>query len=493
MKYNTLFIFSILVFSTTANALVSLSLSENEVALGRAVQLTVQSDKEINPYNLSTEISKKAKIRGQSSSTNIQITNNSRTNLYSLSFTIFPLSEGVVTFGPFDINQEQTNSVTLTVLPPQQITGTENNSQTQEQNNLTEPVKNILFNATLNPQKIYEGQTAIYKTSLFDPLQIYNINVRPPVSPYFTLSKLNQDIVSQEKINNQIGRLYQSYFALTPNVAGKYNINPSELSGDIPQKTKTTLPNNIDSFFDIAFNDRFLISPFQEQTPVYFQSNNIEIEVKEKPKNWTGWWLPSTNATLTQEFKIPEKLHLGEAIERKIILKVTGIDPSKLPQISHPFSEDYTFLNNPETRYFLFENENIVAVETQDFVIIPQKEGLIQLPDVSLKYFNTETEKEEFVTVKGKEISVLPAIITPAIQEETTTPPPLQKEEKKPLKTNRSFLTTLLISGFSILLLSGIFLLLKFKKKKRFSPIENIDEEDKHKKNKKPLPDLYPF
>ena len=151
---HTAFLFlSLLLISSSANALVSLSLSEDKVPLGTAVQLTIQSDKEINPYTLSSEISKKAKIRGQSSSTNIQITNNSKTSLYSLSFTIFPLSEGETVFGPFNVNQEQTNSVTLTVLPPQQIANNSLETKNKQDSNSTLASKFIFQAENPHPDK----------------------------------------------------------------------------------------------------------------------------------------------------------------------------------------------------------------------------------------------------------------------------------------------------------------------------------------------------
>ena len=491
---HTAFLFlSLLLISSSANALVSLSLSEDKVPLGTAVQLTIQSDKEINPYTLSSEISKKAKIRGQSSSTNIQITNNSKTSLYSLSFTIFPLSEGETVFGPFDVNQEQTNSVTLTVLPPQQIANNSLEIKNKQDSNSTLASK-FIFQAEVNPKTIYEGQTGIYKLKFFDPVHIYNINIQPPKSHLFSFSKLNQDTVKQEKIDEKIGRLYQSYFSFTPLKTGRYQIAPAEFSGAVPSKNNK---NDINSFFDISFNDRFLISPFQSETPVYFQSNPIEIEVKEKPSDWTGWWLPSTNVSLEQEFKIPDQIHLGEAIERRIILKASQIESSKLPTLSHPGSSEYTFFANPEKRFTTFENEEIVGVEMQEFLIIPQTEGVIKIPPLSIKYFNTITEEEQTITLEGKEITVLPALLNKANIKEETPPPPQIKEpaQEKPLKAKNNPFLFVYLSGLAVfgLLIMGLFLILRHKKKKRFSPIENMQEEDLSPKKKKPLPDLYPF
>ncbi|MBO7244126.1 MAG: BatD family protein [Alphaproteobacteria bacterium] len=497
MKKTVFLFFSFLMISTAANALVSLELSETQVPLGKAVQLTIQSDKEINPYSLSNEIAKKAKIRGQSSATNIQITNNSQSTLHTLSFTIFPLAEGETIFGPFDINQEKTNSVTLTVLPPEQLQqNTQEITKTNQNIQSTQSITSqLLFQAEANPKKIYEGQTGIYKLKLFDPINLYNINIQPPKNYHFIFSKLNHDTLKQEKINEKIGRLYQSYYTFTPVSAGKFQINSAEVSGNLPSKGNA---KDIHSFFDMAFNDRFLISPFQNEIPVYYQSNPLEIEVKEKPKDWTGWWLPSINVSLTQEFKIPDKIHLGEAIERKITLKAIGIEPSKLPTLTHAASEDYSFFANPEQRYFLFENEEIIGVETQEFLIIPQKEGIIKLPPLKIKYFNTETEEEKIIQVEGKEITVLPALLTSNSVKEETPPSPTQKEpikkEKPTLKksTDSPLLWITIICGV-ILLTILMALLLKYKKKKNFSPIENIETEVKEKKKKKPLPDLYPF
>ena len=188
---------------------------------------------------------------------------------------------------------------------------------------------------------------------------------------------------------------------------------------------------------------------------------------------------------------------MGEAIERRIILKASQIESSKLPTLSHPGSSEYTFFANPEKRFTTFENEEIVGVEMQEFLIIPQTEGVIKIPPLSIKYFNTITEEEKTITLEGKEITVLPALLNKANIKEETPPPPQIKEpaQEKPLKTKNNPFLFVYLSGLAVfgLLIMGLFLILRHKKKKRFSPIENMQEEDLSPKKKKPLPDLYPF
>ena len=91
------------------------------------------------------------------------------------------------------------------MLPPEQlqqntqeITKTNQNIQSTQSS-----TSQLLFQAEANPKKIYEGQTGIYKLKLFDPINLYNINIQPPKNYHFIFSKLNHDTLKQEKINEK--------------------------------------------------------------------------------------------------------------------------------------------------------------------------------------------------------------------------------------------------------------------------------------------------
>ena len=292
----------------------------------------------------------------------------------------------------------------------------------------------------------------------------------------------------------------KSFFSFSPTTSGSITLSPAELSADIPDNS-TPKPVGYDSFFDTSFNDRFFISPFQKQIPIYFQSNPVTIQVKPKPNNWQGWWLPAIKAELTEEFSAPEPLRIGDAIERKITLTVTGTEPDKLPLIEHPQSQKYTLFNNPENRYSFFENNQITSVEVKQILIIPQAEGELTLPPITVKYFDTVAEEEKITSTQGKTFQVLPPLQTPVSGTNLEETPPIQPIENTPIqkkeqkKQHPLIGSVFLYLGALIILISStiIGLLLRRKRKKQFTSIESSEETPKIKKKKKPLPDLYPF
>ena len=480
--------FSLCLYASTAFSKVQMSLSQNEIAFGDTVSLIFESDEDLKTTPNLESIEKDFKILGKSQSSNVSIINGSMTKKNQISYTLYPYQKGEFKIGPIEFDSQKFDSLFLKVV----------DAPTQKNEPTTQTLPSVEFETKVSPKQIYEGQVALYQAKITDENALYDASLKVPFSNKFNFTPLESDKVYQTIKDGKKYRVLERFFIFTPTNSGTFNIPPAQLSGSIPDLTKKRRPDIMGDFFNFPF-DFHLGGNMMK--PVYFNSNENTIEVLSKPTNWQGWWFPSNKAELLEEYIMPEKIYLGDVIERKITLTATNIENAKLPLLEHPKQEDISIYANQEERFSEFKNNEIVSVENRTFVISFQKEGKQTIPAFTVKYFNADTKSEETLTLPEKEVEVYTNSKVQALaptKESTPTPPNNRSNEI--VSTDNSQTNSIsktigywIIGIFSFLTILGVFL--AFKKKKKPLKIEQFGESKKNshkKKRKKPLPDLYP-
>lgn len=473
-----------LLLSTNAFAKVSASFSQNEIAYGEPVMLTFESDTDIQGLPDLTNIEQYFKIQGKSQSSNISVVNGVMTKKNQISYQLFPLKKGDISIGPFTLNGETIAPLTL------KITDKPITNDTPD----TPALPNIIFKTKILTPEIYEGEVAIYQASVIGGNLLRDAQISIPKISDLSVLTLDADKISQTIQNDVPVQNFERSFLLTPQKTGIIHIPEAQLSGAIFDPTKKRQPEFMGDFFEFPFD--FNITS-RMMKPVYFQSNATELTVQKKPNDYQGWWFPTKQALLTEEYIIPNNVKVGDVIERKITLKAINVQDVKLPLIEHREQDGFSLFSNQEERFSDFQNNELISIENRTFILSPQKEGKLIIPAVEIKYFNTQTKKEDIISVPEKEILVAPApyvsiqntINKSELESQNNTPPPPP--------TKKEFNTTILLicgSIFSIIL-SVILLIfvLKFRKKapEKITLIEEIKKPTSKRKKKKPLPDLY--
>ena len=109
---------------------------------------------------------------------------------------------------------------------------------------------------------------------------------------------------------------------------------------------------------------------------------------KPSPKNFTGGiGLFALNHKVDSD-----SLRLNEGFVYKVHVKGTGnFGLFTLPKIT--FSDELEIFP-PENKFEKdsFQNE-ISGIQTWEYILIPRKSGIINIPSIEMSYFNTETEK----------------------------------------------------------------------------------------------------
>ncbi len=365
-------------YTWAANAIATVSTTE--VALDEPFQLKIQIDESLSNSDLNISALDKDFLYGRPSVSNsTSIINGKATRDTSWVLTLIAKKEGTFTIPAFDLKGSKTDPIEIRV------------SASAEQKAKDQ---NIQVKGNLNTDEGYIGESFIYSLTLMIGTRVDNSNLLPPQGEGLTIEQLGEDVRSENIINGRRYIVINRQYSVTPTQSGELTIEGGVLTGT---ELKTNRWNNV------------LGVPFEQASPP------LSLHIKPKPENYQGLWLPTPSLKLSQRFEnesieVNQSLKVGEPINRELTLSIKNIAQSAMPDLNITYP-DTVRVYSDKPIYSMDGSNRIMTVKQ---VIIPREAGKIELPPVSIKWFNTQTEQEEVSSLDGITLDVK--------AEETSTP-----------------------------------------------------------------------
>ncbi len=463
MKYIILLI--VLVYSTVVQAAVTIQFKPNPVVKGEAVEMILSSDHPFDGVPNLDILKKNFLIGGQQQRQSSQWINGKGSTSYELSYTLFPYDAGTITVQGLRVGNETVPAAVLTV----------NSNSGGLQND------QIKLTAQCSKKAVYPGQKMLCEVWLFDSQGISDGEISPTETDLGAWEQVSAPIPDGKTDNVQ---RYKTIYSFIPKESGELTIPPFVFQGEVlfDSRPKSRYNSIVDM---IAFSFSSMVP-----RPVVIQSEPIRIKVKEKPQNYQGWWLPSTDVTLSENYEMPDTVMVGDPIQRTITLTAKDVSANEMPVPSASNTKNLKAYSNLEQRQDVGDSGRVQV----ELTFVPTQAGAISLPAISVPWFNVNTEKVQYATLPEKEIMVVEGNELAPVQQEAA---PVQKKlpSKKIEKKSSSIPTavngTISLSWtliFVIVLLAFLvgalitFVVLKIR-----------HHMAKKQEKKKPLPDLYPF
>ena len=456
------FLFCIL-FSINALAKIDVAFVPANIKQGDTVELVFSSETPFQHIPNLDILKQDFVIGGQQRRQSAQWVNGKGQTSYQLVYTLFPNKSGTITVQGLKIGSENLPDLTLNI----------------QADAAYETQGDIALSIQCPNDSVYPAQKMLCRVYLDDNLGLVDGELQAPQTSAGTWEEIQPLTPLKQQPNG--GLRYQSVFAFTPTISGQLEISPFSFYGQARLKTRPSAQysNIID----------FMFMGLQQSTatkPVNAQSKPITLTVKEKPANYQGWWLPSTQVTLKESLDLPENIHSGEPIVRTLTLVAQGVSAAAMPVPSAPQTPGLKVYANPEKRQDLPTGGEVSVTLT----FVPTQAGRITLPPIQVTWFNTLTEKIEQASVPAHNLIVLgdttpvqtadnKVAVKPAVS-------PTQPEGNSVAAETTPSVSWLLLGisigvAFCLGLLVALFIL------KRQNRNQNSS------KKKKPLPDLYPF
>lgn len=239
--------------------------------------------------------------------------------------------------------------------------------------------KIAFIESTVDSDSVFLQQPLTYIVRLYLAADLNKGNLVPPQMENADIRQIGSDEESSEMINGRRYKIYQRTFQITPNKSGTFKIKGARFDGEV-----------------YAEGQRSIFSSFSNTQPVSTLGETIELTVKPIPANWQGAWLPSELVTLSQTLS-PETdtIEVGEPLTIRYQLTAVGVKPEQLPEISPAFPDSVrVYPDNDETDQYV-RNGVTIAQKTVSFAVVPNQPGSLQLPSVSVPWFNTKRDQAD--------------------------------------------------------------------------------------------------
>ncbi len=377
---------STLIFSHLSFALDSLSatVDKNPAMLNESIVLTVIADDSIDRDELDTSPLLKDFIVGRtsiSSQTSFINFKASRTTQWKI--VLIPTKTGKITIPAFSIDNIKSNEIILNVI--------------DEQSTQTNKQKDIFITSELSSKNVYVQQILTLTVKLHIGVQLQRGSLTEPNLVSANIEQIGKDQETDDIINGKRYRIIERTYAITPQQSGQFTLVAPMFSGEVMLQSQR--------------RSNFL--SFNETKPVSILGEKLELTINPIPDSYpnnSSSWLPSELLTLHQEWQpTPKKFMVGEPITRTITLTAVGLSKEQLPKIEMSVPAGLKVYPDQAQLHTNLTKERLISQKIQNFALVASKAGQFTLPEISITWWNTVTNRYQQATLPSQTITIMPS------------------------------------------------------------------------------------
>ena len=196
----------------------------------------------------------------------------------------------------------------------------------------------------------------------------------------------------QTKINNRPGAVVETRYAVFPQQSGELII-PSML-------------------YQVSINtgqrdmwDRFYGN--NQNNILRLRTEEQRINVLPAPAAAAGDWLPAQNLSLSEHWSASiDSLKVGEPVTRSITIKAEGLTAGQINPLQLAPVEGLTFYNDQAQTDDQKSTTGVLGSRIETIAIVPTKAGKFTLPEVSINWWDTNSNSVRTATLPAVSLNV---------------------------------------------------------------------------------------
>lgn len=388
-----------------ANAAVSASLDSDQVAPGDSVQLTLVHDGQTDDRPDLSPLDADFDVLGRQTSTSVQVINGSTSASTQMMLTLSPKHSGTLTVPSITWSGERTKPLTLNVASGAGGRGSNQSSDAGS--------ANVFLETEVNPKQPLVQSAVRVTVKLYVAETLYRANLDLQESSDVIVRKVGEDEQSEAVRNGRSYQVVTRHYLLFPQHSGTIKLAGAVLSAQVADRRRSA---NNDPFGGVF--GQSLFGSMTATRPVRLHGNDITLNVQPRPAGFqTGYWLPARQVTLEGEWSPTNvQAHVGDPITLTLRLRAEGQTAAQLPDLS-------TLLQLPEgvkayPDQAKLDNsvhgDAVVGTRSQNIALIADEAGRFSLPDLKVRWWDTQTGQPRETTLPGKTLVILPATGTPS-------------------------------------------------------------------------------
>jgi len=398
----SLFVTATLVLVPPVRAEVRASLDRTRVYEGDTITLTIEIDGTAAPRPELSPLSETFDVLATGNGTQVSIVNGHRSDTTRWQITLAPRRTGEIRIPPLSVGAEKTPSLTVTV---------------EEAAAIPHHDERVFVELRAEPSSpsAYVQQQVPLTVRLFSTLPLRQGTLSDPHADSAVVERLGEDRRYMTERNGKRYQVIERRYVLSPEQSGPLHIAPVVFKGNLPAERdrQAGTPGSPldrlrnDPFFDRFFSDD-LLAAFEPGRPVTVRSEGLDIQVKTRPENWKGPWLPAEDLELEDSWGgVPPELRAGEPVTRALTLKTRGLTGSQIPPLDLGVGDElrvYPETPQNETRT---DGTTVHGTSRQSFVLIPHQAGRLQLPEVRVRWWDIRSDRERETVLPAVAVEVL--------------------------------------------------------------------------------------
>ncbi|AWB67149.1 hypothetical protein C2869_12200 [Saccharobesus litoralis] len=384
-------IFSLISASSYAAPTVIASVDRNPIMQKEAVTLTVAVNEHVsaNALNLAP-LNQDFRILGNNTSTETRTINGTTTRITRFTIQLLAKRLGTLTIPAIEVAGGFSKPIQL------QVVETKSDGQSQD----------IIVETSVSDKTVWLHQQVHYKVRLLYAVNLERGSLTQPELEGAIVEQIGQDKETEQLRNGRRYRVIEREYAVTPQRSGDFTLTSPIFSGDI-----VVGQSRRNSFF--ARNQTQRVTQL---------GDDIDLVVKPIPTTYQGHWLPSEMVQLFDEVTPQTGFVVGEPITRTITLTALGVTAELLPELQMNHGNDVKVYPDQAETHTGVRGNDIIAQRIESMAVIPNKPGQVTLPEVSVQWWNTKTEKIETAKLAARTITVKAAQVTQTTAAPTTLP-----------------------------------------------------------------------
>ncbi|WP_086481423.1 BatD family protein [Oceanospirillum sanctuarii] len=326
-----------------------------------------------------SELHQDFEVLAQQVRTNIQIANGQNLSERVWEISLLPRRTGTLIIPAITIGDASSQPITLEVQP--------------EPANTQASADVFLHSEIDHSDTIYVQQQLIYTLRLYYATSISDHGLTDLDLDNVLLVQLGNRKDFEARIDGRLYNVAEWQFALYPQSSGELVIPPQTFSGRV------------------RIQNRYSLGGLKH---IRIQSPEHKINVLPVPDAFpaNAQWLPAKDLTLSQEWSGNyAQWQEGTPLTRKLTLEAQGLTAAQLPPlVMSPMQGVRQYPEQPQLNERP-ENLNqkgagMVGEKTLSIALIPTESGDLNLPEIRVPWWNTETDQLEYATLDALPLTI---------------------------------------------------------------------------------------
>ncbi|NKB38224.1 MAG: protein BatD [Gammaproteobacteria bacterium] len=387
-KTTSISILIIMLFNIAEAATITVSSDRSPVGLNESFALVFESDSSVDDEPDFSPLNKDFQVLSRNKNSSMNIINGKISSSTKWQLTVLARRSGKLIIPSISFGKDKSQASFINVT---------NAGRTGKSKARSE---DVFIEVEVMPGNIYVQAQLIYTVRLFLSVATSNASLSEPgiSGASAVIERLGEDSNFQTSRRGKRYNVVERRYAIYPQVSGDLTIEPVMFQGQISR--------NAFSLFD----------PFGPQPKTIVErSESFTLDVKPIPDGFSGsHWIPAQLLTLTESWSPnPPVFKVGEPITRTLTLNAAGQTASQLPELPAWVPDDFKQYPDQPTLNDSQTAKGITASRQEKVAIIPNKAGEFVLPEISVAWWNTATDKMEFANLPERRIQVA-ALSAPA-------------------------------------------------------------------------------